>query len=164
MKTSKIITNCIKNGGKIITCGNGGSLCDAQHMAAEFTGRFQSDRRPLPAICINDPAYITAVANDYGYEHVFSRYIEGVGRPNDVLIAFTTSGKSKNVIAALELASEMGIESIIVTGPMGYNNAQLLLIGADCNFQYMKSETTAEIQEETIKWIHQTLREVEELL
>ena len=164
MKTSEIIVNCIKNGGKIITCGNGGSLCDAQHMAAEFTGRFQSDRRPLPAICINDPAYITAVANDYGYEHVFSRYIKAVGSPKDVLIAFTTSGKSKNVIAALECASEMGIEPLMVTGKRGIMNGGPKLEHTDCNYEWVDGYSTAEIQEETIKWIHQTLREVEELL
>lgn len=110
-----IITKALQSGGKVISCGNGGSLCDATHFAEELTGRYRKDRRPYPAIAINDPSYLTCVGNDYSFEEVFSRYVEAVGKKGDVLLAISTSGNSANVIKAAEVAKTLGISVISLT-------------------------------------------------
>ena len=110
-----LIGEALLKGGKVITCGNGGSLCDATHLAEELTGRFRNNRRPLPAIAINDPAHITCVANDYGFDCIFSNYVEALGAENDVLIAFSTSGNSENVVNAVRKAREKGMKTIGMT-------------------------------------------------
>ena len=97
-RAAKVIADSIKAGGKVITCGNGGSLCDATHFAEELTGRFRDSRGPLPAMAINDPAHITCTTNDYSFEDIFSRCVEALGREGDVLCGFSTSGTSKNVV------------------------------------------------------------------
>ena len=114
---SNIIIDSLKKGNKIIFCGNGGSAADSQHLSAELMGRYKLDRNPLPAISLTvDTSAITAIGNDYGYEHVFSRQLSGIGNKNDVLYATSTSGTSKNVIEAIKTAKEMEIHVIALTG------------------------------------------------
>lgn len=111
-----IMANCLSIGKRIFSCGNGGSMCDAMHFAEELSGRYRNDRKPLAAIAISDPSHISCTANDYGYEHIFSRYIEAHGKKGDVLLAITTSGSSRNIIAAAKKAQGMGITVISLTG------------------------------------------------
>ena len=108
------------NGNKVLFCGNGGSAADAQHLAAEFSGRFYYDRPPLPSDALHvNTSYLTAVANDYSYEEVYSRIIRGVGKEGDILIGISTSGNSKNIINALDAANEKGMITIGLTGETG---------------------------------------------
>lgn len=117
---SRRMASCIAGGGKILVCGNGGSAADAQHMTGELLGRFLMERRPLPAVALTvDTSTLTAVGNDYGYEDVFSRQVAGLGRPGDVLVAFSTSGGSRNVIRAIEAARDAGMTVIGLTGKGG---------------------------------------------
>tara|TARA_Y100000389_G_scaffold203929_1_gene254146 strand:- start:1487 stop:2056 length:570 start_codon:yes stop_codon:yes gene_type:complete len=116
-KSANIIIKALENNNKIIFCGNGGSAADSQHLAAELMGRYKLDREPLAAISLTvDTSAITAIGNDYGYEEVFSRQLEGIGNKNDVLYATSTSGSSKNIIKVAEKAKELGIHVIGVTG------------------------------------------------
>ena len=115
----KLMVSAIQNGGKIISCGNGGSMCDAMHFAEELTGRYRDDRRAIPAISISDPSHISCVGNDYGYEFVFSRYLEALGNKGDVLLAISTSGNSKNVLRAIEVAKAKGLFVVGLTGKDG---------------------------------------------
>lgn len=111
------IAQALRSGGKVLFCGNGGSAADAQHWAAELVGRFRGDRRPLAAIALTtDSSALTAIGNDYGFEHIFARQVEGLGRPGDVLVAISTSGRSPNVLAALSAAKTSGLATIGVTG------------------------------------------------
>ena len=112
-----ICTGALKNGRKIISCGNGGSLCDATHFAEELTGRYRGNRRSLPAVAINDPAFLTCASNDFSYEEAFARYVEGVGCEGDVLLAISTSGTSPNVLKSVESAKTKGMKVIALTGP-----------------------------------------------
>lgn len=114
-----LMSECLASGGKIISCGNGGSLCDAMHFAEELSGRFRKNRRPLPAIAVSDPAYLTCTANDYGYEEVFSRFVAAFGKPGDILLAISTSGNSVNVLKAAEAARQAGMEVVALTGKDG---------------------------------------------
>lgn len=115
-----LMRDAVGAGKKVLLCGNGGSAADAQHIAAELVGRFVIERRPLPAISLTtDTSALTAIGNDYGYEHVFSRQVEALGNPGDVLIAITTSGTSKNVIAAVNSARALGMKVIGMTGAKG---------------------------------------------
>ena len=116
---AKEFKNSIKEGNKIFSCGNGGSMCDAMHFAEELTGKFRNERNALPAIAISDPSHITCVGNDYGFDYIFSRYIEGVGKEGDALLAISTSGNSKNIINAAKKAKEKGIKVISLTGKGG---------------------------------------------
>jgi D-sedoheptulose 7-phosphate isomerase len=113
------MANAIRNGHKIIACGNGGSHADAIHFAQELTGRFRDDRQPLPAIAISDAAHLTCTANDYGFEEVFARYVRGVGQSGDVLLAITTSGNSPNIIRAVATAKKVGMKTILLSGNGG---------------------------------------------
>jgi D-sedoheptulose 7-phosphate isomerase len=123
----KTITDCVdlvtaafKNGNKVLFCGNGGSAADAQHLAAEFSGRFYTDRDALPAEALHcNTSYITAVANDYSYDVIYSRIIKGIGKKGDVLIGLSTSGNSKNIMNAFEVAREKGLITIGFTGATG---------------------------------------------
>lgn len=111
------ITQAMRNGGKLMLAGNGGSAADAQHIAGEFVSRLNFDRNPLPAIALTtDTSVLTAIGNDYGYEHVFERQVRGLGRPGDVLIAISTSGRSPNILAALKSARDLGITTVGFTG------------------------------------------------
>jgi D-sedoheptulose 7-phosphate isomerase len=114
------VTHAFQNGNKVLFCGNGGSAADAQHLAAEFSGRFYTDRNPLPSEALHcNTSYLTAVANDYGYDAVYSRMVKGIGRKGDVLIALSTSGNSTNIINALLQAKEMGMITVVMTGNSG---------------------------------------------
>ena len=119
-KTIDIVTQALRSGNTIRFCGNGGSAADAQHLSAELTGRFYKDRKPLPSEALHaNTSYLTAVANDYGYQFVYARLLEGVGKPGDVLISLSTSGNSQNIILAMEKAKEMGIHNVAMTGATG---------------------------------------------
>ena len=127
-QASKIIADAIKGGGKVISCGNGGSHCDAMHFAEELTGRYRENRKAIPAICISDASHISCVSNDYGYEFVFSRYLEALGNKGDVLLAISTSGQSPNVLKAAETAKEKGMQIIALTGKDGGKLSSLATI------------------------------------
>lgn len=115
-----ILVNAFKNGNKVLFCGNGGSAADAQHLAAEFSGRFYTDRDALPAEALHcNTSYITAVGNDYGYEVIYSRLVKGMGNKGDVLIGLSTSGNSQNILNAFEVAKEKGMITIAFTGEAG---------------------------------------------
>ena len=117
---ANIIVASLRNGGKIHFCGNGGSAADAQHLAAELSGRFYYDRPPLNAEALHcNTSYLTAVGNDYGYEHIFARLLRGTGKKGDVLIGISTSGNSANILKAYEVCKEMGISIISLTGATG---------------------------------------------
>jgi D-sedoheptulose 7-phosphate isomerase len=119
MITDKVIA-AFNNGNKVLFCGNGGSAADAQHLAAEFSGRFYTDRNPLPSEALHcNTSYLTAVANDYGYEFVYSRLLKGMGREGDIIIGLSTSGNSGNILKAFEQARTMGITTIAFTGEGG---------------------------------------------
>ena len=133
----------LKRGGKLLVCGNGGSAAEAQHLTGELVGRYKDDRCPLAAITLAaDPAVLTCVANDHGFEDIFSRQVRALGRPGDVLVAFTTSGKSPDVIPALKAAREMGVESVAFLGRDGGPALPL----TDCAL-LVKHQDTARIQE-----------------
>ncbi len=134
---------CIKRGGKILLMGNGGSAADSQHIAAEIVGRFKKERRGLAAIALTtDTSIITSVGNDYGYDYIFARQIEALCRPEDVVIGITTSGNSKNVVAAIEEANRLGAITIGLTGGNGGKLTAL------CKFNLvMPSSETARVQE-----------------
>lgn len=114
-----IMIQALRSGGKIISCGNGGSLCDAMHFAEELSGRYRDDRPAIPAVSISDPSHISCVGNDYGYPFVFSRYIEALGHKGDVLLAISTSGNSVNVLNAVEAARKKNMEVVGLTGKDG---------------------------------------------
>lgn len=118
-KFSQELIAAYERGGKIFTCGNGGSHCDAMHFAEEMTGRYRKDRRPLGSLALGDASHVTCVSNDYGFEHIFSRQLEGLARKGDVLIGLSTSGNSKNIINAVEKAKEMGVYTIALLGKGG---------------------------------------------
>ncbi|PQA60539.1 D-sedoheptulose 7-phosphate isomerase [Siphonobacter curvatus] len=116
---ARLLAAAIQNGNKIISCGNGGSHCDAMHFAEELTGRYRNDRRSLPAIAISDVSHLSCVSNDYGYDYVFSRFVEGMGFAGDVLVGISTSGNSANIIKAVEAARSKGMKVLILTGKDG---------------------------------------------
>ena len=116
---AEAMAQSISAGGKVISCGNGGSMCDAMHFAEELTGRYRDDRMALPALSISDPSHLSCVGNDHGYEFVFSRFVEAMGRPGDVLLAISTSGNSPNVVRAAEAAKEAGMTVVGLTGKDG---------------------------------------------
>jgi D-sedoheptulose 7-phosphate isomerase len=140
----------IGNGRKIISCGNGGSHCDAMHFAEELSGKYRNDRPALPAISISDSGHITCVGNDYGFEHIFSRFVEAIGQTGDVLLGISTSGNSKNVIKAFEVAKQKGIFTIALTGKDGGKLATL----ADLEIRVPHFGYADRIQEIHIKIIH----------
>lgn len=135
--------NCIKNGGKILIMGNGGSAADSQHIAAEIVGRFKKERKGMPAIALTtDTSILTSVGNDYGYDYIFARQIEALCRPEDLVIGITTSGNSANVVRAMEAAKEIGATTVGLTGGSGGK------LNALCDFNLiMPSAVTARIQE-----------------
>jgi D-sedoheptulose 7-phosphate isomerase len=119
-KVVEVVTNAFKNGNRVYFCGNGGSAADAQHLAAEFSGRFYTDRKALPAEALHcNTSYLTAVANDYGYDVVYARMIDGIGEKGDILIGLSTSGNSGNIIKAFEVAKDKGIITVAFTGITG---------------------------------------------
>src|ERR1035437_6777096 len=124
-KAATLLAKAFKKGNKVISCGNGGSMCDAMHFAEELSGRFREDRKALPAVSISDPSHISCVGNDYGFDKIFSRYIEAMGKKDDVLLAISTSGNSKNVINAIDAAKQKGMSVIGLTGKDGGKMAKL---------------------------------------
>lgn len=156
---AEIMAECLKGGGKILSGGNGGSLCDATHFAEELTGRFRNDRRPLPAMAINDPAYLTCVGNDYSFEVVFSRWVEAFGKPGDVLLAISTSGTSANVLKAAMTAREIGMKVVALTSKKGKPLAEL----ADVSVMAPDAPHSDRIQEIHIKVIHILIETIESL-
>lgn len=150
VESSKTIVDCLKKGGKVIACGNGGSASDAQHFVAELVGRFVSDRPPLAAVALTtDTSILTAVANDYSFEEIFSRQVEGLCRHGDVLVAISTSGRSKNIINAMSSAKKRGGIVILVSGKDGGDAKPL----ADISI-IIESYNTAAIQEMHIMVFH----------
>lgn len=145
-----IITQKLRLGGKILTCGNGGSHCDAMHFAEELTGRYRENRKPLAAMALSDPSHISCVGNDYGFEYIFSRMVEALGRENDVLLCISTSGNSINVLNAAKAAHEKGMDVISLTGGKGGQLAGLSSI--EVNVPH--SGYADRVQEVHIKIIH----------
>ncbi len=156
-KAGAMMSDAILKGNKIISCGNGGSMCDAMHFAEELTGRYRADRRALPAISISDPSHMSCVGNDYGYEFVFSRFIEGMGQEGDVLLAISTSGNSANVIRAAEAARDKGIRVVALSGNKGGKLAAL----ADIELRVPHQGFADRIQEIHIKIIHSLIDYIE---
>jgi D-sedoheptulose 7-phosphate isomerase len=147
-------------GGRAYSCGNGGSMCDAMHFAEELTGRFRDDRRGYAALAISDPGHLTCVGNDYGYESVFARFIEAHGRAGDVLLAITTSGTSRNVVAAARAAKELGMKVIALTGRAATPITEL----ADIALVTPGGKYADRVQELHIKVIHILIELVERRL
>jgi len=147
---AKAIADSIKQGGKVISCGNGGSHCDAMHFAEELTGRYRDNRKAIPAICVSDPSHISCVSNDFGYEFVFSRYLEALGNKSDILLGISTSGNSANIIRAAQTAKEKGMKVIILSGKDGGKLAPL----ADIELRVPHFGYADRIQEVHIKIIH----------
>ena len=149
-KAAQQMVNTIRQGGKIISCGNGGSHCDAMHFAEELSGRYRDDRRALPAIAISDVSHISCVSNDYGYEAVFSRFVEGLGQAGDTLLAISTSGNSPNVLAAARAAQQQQMTVVALTGKDGGQLAAL----ANVEIRVPHHGYADRIQEIHIKVIH----------
>ena len=159
-EAAELMAQSLKNGGKILTCGNGGSLCDAQHFAEELSGRYRQDRRALAAIALTDASHLTCVANDYGFEFVFSRFVEALGRPADVLLAISTSGNSPNILRAAEAAKAAGMTVVALTGKDGGQLAAL----SDVEIRVPHTGFADRIQEVHIKVIHILILLIEKLV
>ena len=158
-QVSECLANTFDAGGKLLVCGNGGSACDAMHVAEEFTGRFRKNRRALPAIALADPSHITCVANDFGYDAVFSRGVEAYGKSGDVLIGLSTSGQSINVIKAIETAKQ---QNMITVGMLGKDGGAL---AGQCDFEFIIPEKTSDrIQELHMMILHIVIEGVERIL
>ena len=154
---AKLIATAFKSNGKVLSCGNGGSHCDAMHFAEELTGRYRENRPGLPAIAISDPSHISCVGNDFGYDAIFSRYLEAVGQKGDALFCLSTSGNSKNIINAIEVAKQKGIKVIALTGKDGGHMAG----SADIEIRVPHFGYADRIQEIHIKIIHIIIQLIE---
>lgn len=152
------MSDAIKSGNKIISCGNGGSMSDAMHFAEELSGRYKENRKSLAAVSISDPTHITCVGNDYGFDYIFSRYVEGLGNAGDVLLAISTSGNSKNVIEAAKAAKSKGIKVVGLTGKDGGLLADL----CDVEIRAPYAKYADRAQEIHIKIIHTLIGYIEE--
>jgi len=150
----------LTSGGRLLSCGNGGSMCDAMHFAEEWTGRFRGDRDALPAIAFSDPSHLTCIANDFGYERVFARMVEAYGRRGDLLVALSTSGASPNVLAACEEARSRGITVVGLLGKGGGAMKEL----CDIAIVVPEATTSDRIQELHIKVLHIAIEAVERRL
>jgi D-sedoheptulose 7-phosphate isomerase len=157
LKAGLAMVTALKAGGKIISCGNGGSHCDAMHFAEELTGRYRENRNPIAAIAISDVSYISCVANDYGYDQVFSRFVQAMGQPNDCLLAISTSGNSTNIIKAAEMAKSKGIVVIGLTG----NDGGRLASVCDIEIRAPFAKYADRAQEIHIKVIHSLIDFIE---
>lgn len=159
-KAAKKMADAIQTGNKIISCGNGGSHCDAMHFAEELSGRYRGNRRALPALCISDASHITCVGNDYGFDFIFSRMVEALGQAGDILLGISTSGNSKNVINAVEAARARGMGIILLTGKDG----GALAHAADVEIRVPHFGFADRIQEIHIKVIHIFIQLIEHQL
>ncbi len=158
-KTAEMMRDVFERQGRIFTCGNGGSLCDAIHFAEECTGKFRDNRRPLPAIALSDAGHITCTANDFGFEEIFARPLSALGQPGDLLVALSTSGNSANVVRAAETAKSRGIE---VFGLIGRDGGALKHY---CDIYLIAPGNTADrIQEIHITVLHILIEHVERLM
>lgn len=155
-KAAQCLIDSFKNNGSVYSCGNGGSSCDANHFAEELTGRYRKDRKALPAIAITDAGHITCVGNDYGYDFIFSRFIEGWAKPNDTLLAISTSGNSQNIIEAVKAAKSLGAKTIGLLGKTGGQLKDLVDYPI-----IVESSVTDRIQEVHIKIIHIMIEMIE---
>lgn len=149
-RAAALIVDAFGRGGRVFSCGNGGSMCDAMHLAEELSGRFRGDRKGLPAQAISDPGHLSCVANDFGYDAVFARYLESHARAGDVLVAISTSGTSKNVLAAARTAAAIGMQTIALTG----RRESPLAAAADCAICTPAGRYADRVQELHIKLIH----------
>lgn len=149
-RAAVMLADSFKAGGKVMSCGNGGSHCDAMHFAEELTGRYRENRPGYPAIAISDVSHLSCVSNDFGYEYVFSRFVESVGREGDVLLGISTSGNSGNIIKAIEAARAKGMKVITLTGKDGGKMAG----SADIEIRVPHFGYADRIQEIHIKVIH----------
>lgn len=156
-EAGQIMVEALKNNHKIISCGNGGSMCDAMHFAEELSGRYRDDRKALAAIAISDASHITCVANDYGFDKIFSRFVEGLGNQGDVLLAISTSGNSANILNAVKAAKEKGMKVIGLTGKTGGQMAAL----CDVEIRAPHSVYADRVQEIHIKIIHSLIDFIE---
>ncbi|WED21156.1 D-sedoheptulose 7-phosphate isomerase [Vibrio sp. JC009] len=154
---AKMIADSFKQGGKVLSCGNGGSHCDAMHFAEELTGRYRENRPGYPGIAISDPSHLSCVSNDFGYDYVFSRYVEAVGASGDVLLGISTSGNSGNILIAIEAAKEKGMKTIALTGKDGGKMAGT----ADIEIRVPHFGYADRIQEVHIKIIHILIQLIE---
>jgi D-sedoheptulose 7-phosphate isomerase len=159
-EAAQLLIRSFENSGRAYSCGNGGSMCDAMHFAEELTGRFRQDRPGLAAVAISDPSYMSCVANDYGYDQVFSRFIQAHGRAGDVLLAISTSGKSPSILNAARVAREMGMHVIGLTGRPGTDLASL----CEVCIEAPAGRFADRVQEMHIKIIHILLELVERAL
>jgi len=155
----KLMVESYRNNGRIFSCGNGGSMCDAMHFAEELTGRFRKERAPLPAMAINDASHLTCVSNDYGYDFVFSRYVEAWGNKGDVLLAISTSGNSPNVLLAVEAAKKKGMKVVGLLGKGGGKLKDMVDVSL-----IVDSNVSDRIQEVHIKCIHIFIEGIERSL
>lgn len=156
-KAGEFMADSIKNGGKVISCGNGGSMCDAMHFAEELTGRFRDNRPGMAAVAISDPSHITCVGNDYGFDYIFSRYVEGMGQKGDVFLGISTSGNSANVINAIAAAKEKGMTVVGLTGKTGGKMAEM----CDVEIRVPWKAYSDRVQEIHIKVIHCLIQYIE---
>jgi D-sedoheptulose 7-phosphate isomerase len=159
-KAATAMSDAVAAGGKILSCGNGGSMCDAMHFAEELTGRYRNNRQAIPAISISDVSHMSCVGNDYGYDYVFSRYIEALGNKGDVLLAISTSGNSANVLKAAEAAKAKGMIVVGLTGKDGGKLAPL----CDAEVRVPHMGYADRVQEIHIKVIHILILLIEEQL
>lgn len=149
-EAAKLLINTFRSGNKVFSCGNGGSMCDAMHFAEELSGKFRDPRDGLPAIAMSDISHLTCVANDFGYQEGFSRYLNALGKPGDTLLAISTSGKSENIVNAAKYAKAHGINAIVLTG----KTDSLLTAFADIEIVAPKGSYSDRTQEIHIKVIH----------
>jgi D-sedoheptulose 7-phosphate isomerase len=156
----QVLVETLEKGGKAISCGNGGSMCDAMHFAEELSGRYRENRKALAALCCSDPSHLTCVGNDYGFDHVFARYVEAIGRPGDALLAISTSGNSANVVAAARKAQAQGMRVIALTGKTGGELAGC----CDVEVRVPWDGYADRVQEVHIKVIHALIDHVERAL
>lgn len=154
----ELLVNCLKGGHKIMSCGNGGSMCDAMHFAEELSGRYRDDRDPMAAMSLSDASVMSCIGNDYGFDRVFARQITALGKPGDVLLAISTSGQSANVLEAARAAKERGIHVLALTGKDGGALAAL----ADVEVRVPWSGYADRIQEMHIKCIHAWIDAIEQ--
>lgn len=155
-----LMADAVEGDGKVMSCGNGGSLCDAMHFAEEMTGRYRSNRRPYAALAISDASHMACVGNDYGYEEVFSRYVKAHGRKGDVLLAITTSGTSRNIVKAAEVARRKGVKVVALTGRDETPITEL----ADVSIVTPAGRWADRVQELHIKCIHILIELIERRL
>lgn len=156
IKFSKMLLSAYEQNGKILICGNGGSHCDALHFSEELTGRYRKDRRPLGALALGEASHVTCVSNDYGFQYVFSRQVEALGRKEDVLIGLSTSGQSPNVIEAFKSAKELGLKTVALLGKGGGELAKIADIAI-----IVPGSTSDRIQELHMLLLHTVIETVE---